>query len=200
MQQGLRLQASVPWLRPLQFGGEVHPHLDDLQRSPCFFEPFWGDFSVLNATSCGHPLDSTRPSDKRLSCGIAVGHLPVEHKGQGLKPLVRMRAKGQAAVVRRIHLRSMMVQEQERIQIRQRRCGQRTESDQVVHRRLQGVVQSHEEETTASPFRSLHVDGERFGFSRDCSIAPPAPAEPQQKSAVRMVEGKKRTIFAVLNL
>ena len=35
------------------------------------------------------------------------------------------------------------------------------------------VVQSHEEETTASPFRSLHVDGERFGFSRDCSIAPP---------------------------
>ena len=35
----------------------------------------------------------------------------------------------------------------------------------------------------------------------NCSTGtPPAPAEPQQKSAVRMVEGKKRTIFAVLNL
>ena len=94
----------------------------------------------------------------------------------------------------------MVVEEQERIQIRQRRLRQLRNVTKSSIGVSKAGCKRMSQRTTASPFRSLQVDEESPGFFRDSFIAPPAHAEPQQKSAVRMVEGKKRTIFAVLNL
>ena len=48
---------------------------------------------MLDAAAGRHPLYATGTGDEGLACGIAVRHLPVKHKRQRLKPLVRMRPK-----------------------------------------------------------------------------------------------------------
>ena len=57
------------------------------------------------------------PDDALAAARIEVRELPVEDERDGLEPAVRVRAERQAAVARRIDLRSVVVQEQERVDL-----------------------------------------------------------------------------------
>ena len=67
-----------------------------------------------------HPLHAARADHAFVAGAVAVRQLAVEDEGDGLEAAVRMRAERQAAVVRRIDLRAVVVQEQEGIDLR--RC------------------------------------------------------------------------------
>jgi hypothetical protein len=56
---------------------------------------------------------------------VAVGQQAVEDEGDGLEAAVRMRTERQAAVVRRIDLRPVVVQEEEGIDLLDVRSRQR---------------------------------------------------------------------------
>ena len=61
----------------------------------------------------------------------------LKHKRQRLKPFVRMGPKRQPSILGRVHLWSVMIQKQKRIQRRQTSSWQRPERHQIRHRRLQ---------------------------------------------------------------
>ena len=61
-------------------------------------ETLWRDFSMFNATTSRHPLDTAGTSDEGLACGIAVYHFALKHKRQRLKPFVRMGPKRQPSI------------------------------------------------------------------------------------------------------
>ena len=96
---------------------------------------------MLNAATGRHPLDATGTGDEGLACRIAVRDLAVKHKRQRFKPFVRMRPKRQPPILGWVHLRPVVVQKQERIELGQRPRRQRPERDQIRHRRLQRRVQ-----------------------------------------------------------
>ena len=64
-----------------------------------------------------HPLDPARADDALAAARVVVRQLALQDEGHGLEAAMRMRSERQAAIVRRIGLRPVMVQEQEGIDL-----------------------------------------------------------------------------------
>jgi hypothetical protein len=69
------------------------------------------------AAACGHPLDAAFLDDALVPGAVAVCELARQDERDGFETAMRMRAERQTAVARRIDLRSMVIQEQEWIDL-----------------------------------------------------------------------------------
>jgi hypothetical protein len=58
-----------------------------------------------------HPLDAAFLDDALVPCAVAMRELAGQDEGHGLEPTMRMRAERQAAIARRIDLRTVVIQE-----------------------------------------------------------------------------------------
>jgi hypothetical protein len=85
-----------------------------------------------DAASGRHPLHAARTDHALVPGAVAVRQQAVEDEGDGLEPAMRMRAEGQAAVARRVDLRAVVVEEQERIDLVEMGAGHGTLGDQVA--------------------------------------------------------------------
>ena len=65
-----------------------------------------------------------------MTAAILVGKLAGENEGHRLEAAMRVRAEGQPAIVRRIDLRPVMIDEQERVEALRRR--QRPPGDEIA--------------------------------------------------------------------
>jgi hypothetical protein len=76
-------------------------------------------------------LDAARADHALVPAAVVVRQLAFEHEGHGLEPAVRMRAERQPPVVRRIDLRAVVIEEQERVDLLDAGSGQRPPGDEV---------------------------------------------------------------------
>ena len=67
-----------------------------------------------------------------MAGAVLVGQHAVEDEGDGFEAAVRVRAERQAVVVGRVGLRTVVVEEQERIELFEVRVGQRALGQQVA--------------------------------------------------------------------
>jgi hypothetical protein len=128
----IALQADVARRRHLQRGRQVHPQLQDFQRSAAFHEFARRHFRMHDAAAGRHPLHAAGTDDALVARAVAVREQAVEDKRDGLEPAVRMRAERQAAVVRRIDLRAVVIQEQERVDLVEMRSRHGALGDEVA--------------------------------------------------------------------
>ncbi len=80
----------------------------------------------------GHPLDAPGFYDAFVAAAVAVGQRTGEDEGHRLEAAMGMRTKGQAGIVRRIDLGTVVVEEQEGIQMRQAGARQRAAGLEVT--------------------------------------------------------------------
>jgi len=67
-----------------------------------------------------------------MSTAIQMRQIAFENEGDGFKTAMRMRAERQALIIRRVMHRPMVIEKQERIQLRQTRAGQGTARDEIA--------------------------------------------------------------------
>jgi hypothetical protein len=120
-----RLQTHVAGLRELQARGQVHPELQDLERPAARLERGRRDLRVHEPAPRGHPLHAARMDHALVPAGVLVRELALHDEGDGLEAAVRVRPERQPAVVRRIDLRAVVVEEQERVDLLHVRPGER---------------------------------------------------------------------------
>jgi hypothetical protein len=135
------LQADVARLGHLERGGQVDPQLQDLERPAAFHECARRHLLVHHPAPGRHPLHAAGVDHAFVAGAVAVRQFALEDEGDGLEAAVRVRPERQAAVVRRVGLRPVVVQEQEGIDLVDEVVGQRPLGDQVAdvvaHRRVQ---------------------------------------------------------------
>lgn len=75
-----------------------------------------------------------------MAAAIVMAQLAIENERHRLEAAMRMRAKRQAVIVRRISLRAVMVQKQKRIDLRYARTRQRPSRDEIADIVANGFV------------------------------------------------------------
>jgi hypothetical protein len=95
---------------------------------------------VHQASSGRHPLHAARVDDAFVTRRVAMRQLALKNESDGFKSAMRVRTKGQSTVRRRITLRPVMIQEQKRVELIERRIGERTRSPEIADVVLNGGV------------------------------------------------------------
>ncbi|RAN38247.1 hypothetical protein HY11_00105 [Hyphomonas pacifica] len=80
-----------------------------------------------------HPLDTAFADDAFMARAVTVGEFAFQNEGDRLKAAMRVRAEGQAAIVRRIDLRPVMVQEEERADVANPAPRDRAAGDEIAN-------------------------------------------------------------------
>ena len=75
------------------------------------------------AAARGHPLDAPGFDDALMAAAVAVGERTGEDEGHRLEAAMGMRTKGQTGIVRRIDLGTVVIEEQEGVQMGQAGAG-----------------------------------------------------------------------------
>ena len=85
-----------------------------------------------DAAARGHPLHAACMDHALMFGAVGVGQRALQNEGDRLEPPVRVRPKGQPAVVGRVNLRAVMIQKQKRIELIQSRPRQRPAGNQIT--------------------------------------------------------------------
>src|SRR5205085_1326266 len=109
-----RLQADVLRRGHLEARRQVDPQLQDLERPAVAQEVIRRELRVLQPATGGHPLDAAGANHTLVSAGVAMKQRALHDKRHRLESAMWMRAEWQAVISRRIDLRSVMIQKQER--------------------------------------------------------------------------------------
>jgi hypothetical protein len=111
---------------------QVDPELQDLQRSAAAPELRRRQLGVHQAASRRHPLHAAGADHALVAGGVAVGQLAGQDERHRLEAAVRVRPERQSGVLRRVDLRPVVVEEEERVDLRDTGAGQRPAGDQFV--------------------------------------------------------------------
>ncbi len=91
-----------------------------------------------------HPLHAAFVDDALMAGAVAVGQRPLQHEGHRLEAAMRMRAEGQAAIVRRIDLRAVVIEEEKGAQLVDLLPGQGAPRDEIGDIVAIGLVQAND--------------------------------------------------------
>ena len=121
--------------------------MQNLQRAAAFEKLGRRKLGVLDAAAGGHPLHAACFDRALMTAAVAMGERAVDDERDGVEAAMRMRSERQSAIVRRVELRSVMIEKEERIDLIESFVRQRTPgvqfADVVADRAVAGPNGPH---------------------------------------------------------